>query len=367
MRKNKHRFFVIKTLAIIALAFYSLVDLSFGDRPTTSPPTSYSFIDIDIPTPEGELGFTSFGDINDGGDITGGFTSSILGPRGFLLSNEFKLTDIQCPGTINVEPNAEPKSINKHGEITGFCFTGRVSGFFRNKKGKLTVLDFPRANLTEAVGINDDGQVVGDYRDSGGRFHGFVWDDGRFLTFDVPFLDAVETAPAGINNVGQIVGFYFDNNVTESFPNGHAHGFLYDNGIFTSFDFPDATATLPADINDRGQIVGIYADTNMVAHSFLLDDGKFTTFDVSFSNVVATHVSGINNRGQIVGRYLESNPSDPVNPFPSHGFIATPETDPKSKSRLLVSKPNVFSKFQRRPQNVEELSKRFANWKRQLQ
>ena len=148
MRKNKHRFFVIKTLAIIALAFYSLVDLSFGDRPTTSPPTSYSFIDIDIPTPEGELGFTSFGDINDGGDITGGFTSSILGPRGFLLSNEFKLTDIQCPGTINVEPNAEPKSINKHGEITGFCFTGRVSGFFRNKKGKLTVLDFLRANLT---------------------------------------------------------------------------------------------------------------------------------------------------------------------------------------------------------------------------
>ena len=163
------------------------------------------------------------------------------------------------------------------------------------------------------------------------------------------------------------MGFYFDNNVTESFPNGHAHGFLYDNGIFTSFDFPDATATLPADINDRGQIVGNYADTNMVAHSFLLDDGKFTTFDVSFSNVVATHVSGINNRGQIVGRYLESNPSDPVNPFPSHGFIATPETDPKSKSRLLVSKPNVFSKFQRRPQNVEELSKRFANWKRQLQ
>jgi len=365
MGENKHRFFVIKTLAIIILALHSLVGLAFGDTSATQP-VSCSFISIDIPTPGGELGFTHLGDINEDGEITGGFTNSILGPRGFLLSNKFKLTDIQCPGTVNVEPNAEPQSINEHGEITGFCFTGRISGFFRNKKGKLTVLDFPRANLTEAVGINDDGQVVGDYRDSGGKFHGFFWDDGLFLTIDVPFPEATATTPNGINNVGQIVGFYFDNNATGSFPNGHVHGFLYDNGIFTSFDFPGALATLPADINDRGQIVGTYADTDLVGHSFLLENGKFTTFDVSFSNVVATQVSGINNRGQIVGRYLESNPGDLVNPFLSHGFIATPESESKSKSRLLVSKPNDFSNFQRWPQDIEELSKRFAKWARQL-
>jgi probable HAF family extracellular repeat protein len=109
---------------------------------------------------------------------------------------------------IDPQPNAVPKSINKRTEISGFCGTGgRIHGFFRSKKGQYTLLDFPRANLTEAVGINDDGQVVGDYRDSAGRFHGFFWDAGLFLTFDVPFPEATLTGPNGINNVGQIVGF----------------------------------------------------------------------------------------------------------------------------------------------------------------
>jgi hypothetical protein len=41
-----------------------------------------------------------------------------------------------------------------------------------HRDSKYTLLDFPGANLTEASGINDDDQVVGDYRDSSG-FHGF--------------------------------------------------------------------------------------------------------------------------------------------------------------------------------------------------
>src|SRR4029434_8926982 len=102
-------------------------------------------------------------------------------------------------------------------------------------------VDCPLATLPEAVCINDDVQVVGDYRDSAGRFHGFFWDAGLFLTVDVPFPEATTTAPSGINNVGQIVGFYVDNNISETFPNGHFHGFLYDNGVFSSFDVPGAS------------------------------------------------------------------------------------------------------------------------------
>ena len=150
-----------------------------------------------------------------------------------------------------------------------------------------------------------------------------------FLTIDVPFPGARLTAPSGINNIGQIVGFYFDNNVTESFPNGHVHGFLYNDAIFTSFDFPDAVSTLAFDINDNAQIVGVFSSdpTSSIARSFVLDDGTFTTFDVPFSGVVGTVVRGTNNEGQIVGRYLESNPDDLVNPFPSHGFIASPNVN----------------------------------------
>src|SRR5262249_53967347 len=317
-------------------------------------PVSYGFISIDIPNSDAELGFTSLADINNEGEVTGGFTNS--SGFGFLL-DRFRLTDIQCPGAVNALP-AQPQSINKHGEISGFCSTSSgLHGFFRDKKGKVTLLDFPRANLTEAAGINDDGQVVGDYRDSSGVFHGFFWDAGLFLTFDVPFREATSTGPNGINNVGQIVGFYDD-------ISGGRHGFLYDRGIFISFDFPGSRLTAPTDINDDGQIVGVYVADDDVLQSFLLENGRFTTISVPFPDVIFTDVSGINNRGQIVGRYLVNNPNqgDVFNPFLNHGFIATPESEQKSKSRLLVSKPNDISNLPRWPQDVEELGKGFAKW-----
>jgi probable HAF family extracellular repeat protein len=377
MRRSKHRFFVISALAIIILALHPLVGLAFEDT-SAKQPVSYSFISIDIPTPGGELGFTGLSDINNDGEITGGFANSILGPEGFLIDKRFRSIDIACPGATFTAP----QSINKHVEITGFCVTeNKIHGFVFHKKskdrkhdhsqivgdhrdGKYTILDFPGANLTEAVGINDDGQVVGDYSGSDGNFHGFFWDAGLFLTIDVPFPKAVVTGPNGINNVGQIVGFWDDDM-------GGRHGFLYDRGIFTSFDFPDSRLTAPTDINDQGQIVGVYVLDDGVLQSFLLENGRFMTIEVPFPDVIFSDISGINNRGQIVGRYLTNNPGDLVNPFVNHGFIATPESDHKSRSKKsrskpLASKANDSSSFHRWWQEVEGLSKHSAKWARQL-
>ena len=76
----------------------------------------------------------------------------------------------------------------KHGEIAGFAsvileritipeppfeirITG-IRGFFRDNKGRCTILNFPGARSTEAIGVNDDGIVVGDYADALGSFMG---------------------------------------------------------------------------------------------------------------------------------------------------------------------------------------------------
>src|SRR5215510_15741692 len=151
MRQNNHRGFVISALTIIVLTLQPVVALAFGDTSATQP-VSYSFISIDIPNSEGELGFTSLADINNEGEITGGFSNS--SGLGFLIDRQFKSTDIQCPGTVIVGLPAQPQSINKDAEISGFCSTSSgLHGFFRNKKGKVTLLDFPRATLTEALGI----------------------------------------------------------------------------------------------------------------------------------------------------------------------------------------------------------------------
>jgi uncharacterized membrane protein len=346
-RKNTWHLCVAGTLASLVLVLQPVIVL--GD--TLAPHASSSiFITVDIPTSDGQFGFTSLDDINDQGKIVGNF---VAGPHGFLLDEQSRFTDLQCPDALD---GTAAKSINTPGDIAGFCSTGgRVHGFVRDTRGKYTLLDFPRATLTEAIGINDDGQVVGDYRGSDGRFHGFFWDAGLFLTVDVPFPEATLTVPNAINNVGQIVGFYFDNNVTETFPNGQAHGFLYDNGFFSACDFPGANETIPLDMNDQGQIVGVYSDSNMVAHSFVLEEGKLSTFEIPFPGVVLTDVSGINNRGQIVGRFLQSNPDDIFNPFFNHGFIATPKSEPQSQSQLFVAKPQHAPNVKQWSAEVEDL------------
>jgi probable HAF family extracellular repeat protein len=61
----------------------------------------------------------------------------------------------------------------------------------------------------------------------------------------------VATTPDGINNLGQIVGGYMDS--------GHQlNGFLYSNAVFTTIDVPGALATSVRGINDEGEIVGTY-------------------------------------------------------------------------------------------------------------
>jgi probable HAF family extracellular repeat protein len=93
-----------------------------------------------------------------------------------------------------------------------------------------TTLDDPLANgLTFAQGINNAGQVVGWYQDSGGNDHSFLYTNGSYITFDDP-LATTGTFAQGINANGKIVGYYQNS--------GGTHGFLYTGGSFTPLDDP---------------------------------------------------------------------------------------------------------------------------------
>jgi len=115
-----------------------------------------------------------------------------------------------------------------------------------------------------ALGINDIGQVVGNFVDVNGdnvHRHGFLQNSkGDFTTFDVPGSDF--TIAQGINNTGQIVGFYADDDFS-------FHGFVLSNGVFTTVDVPDALETQIFSINAKGEIVGAYFDADGVQHGFL--------------------------------------------------------------------------------------------------
>ena len=113
-----------------------------------------------------------------------------------------------------------------------------------------STIDLPGAVETDPSGINDRGEIVGAIDDTQGATHGFFRDrKGRFTVIDVPGA-APFTSLFGINNRGEIVGQHLH-------PSGTVPGFLLSRAVFTTIDPPgDELATIVADINDRGQKVG---------------------------------------------------------------------------------------------------------------
>ena len=90
--------------------------------------------------------------------------------------------------------------------------------------GVLQTYDVPNSTLTTIWDINPGQEMVGTYKDSAGKQHGFVqYPDGSApITLDVPStppFNAVSSLAMGLNSGGAIIGQYTDTS-------GHTHGFL---------------------------------------------------------------------------------------------------------------------------------------------
>src|SRR5215510_1654211 len=90
----------------------------------------------------------------------------------------------------------------------------------------------PLGNATRWAGVNDTGQIVGNYTDATGT-HGFLESGGTYTSLDDPLAAGGATGgtfPSGINNAGQTVGSFHNANGT--------HGFLLSGGTYTTIDVP---------------------------------------------------------------------------------------------------------------------------------
>ena len=130
---------------------------------------------------------------------------------------------------------------------------------------------------------------------------GFLYSGGTYTTLSGP-PDSINTDPFGINDRGQIVGEY--NSLSDP---GSRSAFLYSGGAYTTLSVPNFSQ--PLGINNRGQIVGVYSGTNTGPSplGFLYSGGTYTTLS---TGSVFTVAQGINNRGQIVGGYSNITPED---------------------------------------------------------
>jgi len=157
-------------------------------------------------------------------------------------------------------------------------------------QGTYTQIDVPGAYSTSCSGINTAGDVIGNYVDTSGDYHGFLLSGGAYTTIDYP--SAQDTYLYGFNDAGQFVGW----------SNGDG-GYLYDSAIktFSSVKYPHAAETFPVGINNAGTIAG-WAD---VSHAQGVETG-FALVGSTYSRVAPPNasdvfVTGISASGRIVG------------------------------------------------------------------
>ena len=167
--------------------------------------------------------------------------------------------------------------------------------------GEVTTIDVPGAALTQPLGINGRGEVVGAYLEAmpspdpyayyeTGRLRGFVMRGRTFTPIDFP--GSVGTKVSGINDRGEMVGYYDTDT--------HGRGFALRDGRFTTIDPPGSLTSLPSGIDNRGRIVGGYLDPNGVnGRGFLWENGTYTTI-VAPGERTDTVAIATNDRGDIV-------------------------------------------------------------------
>jgi probable HAF family extracellular repeat protein len=219
-----------------------------------------------------------------------------------LLSKAFVTLD----NPLGVQ-GTDDNSINDNGKIVGdFTDSKGVDHGFIYKHGSFTTLDDPHGvNGTVLQGINANDKIVGDYFDSNSVEHGFVYKHGAFKTLDDP-LGTNGTVALGVSENGRVVGYYIDGSSND-------HGFLYSHGQFKTIDDSRGVQTHANGINANGKIVGNYTDGSGVEHGFFYKNGVFTTLDDSLG-INGTVALEINDNGKIVGYYLDSNNV-------KHGFL----------------------------------------------
>jgi len=157
--------------------------------------------------------------INNAGEAVGFYLDRSRHSHGFLYSiSTHKFVKIPLARSVNVTGTG----INNKNAVVGFfnTATGKVKSFYitQGATTRVHTLAFPGADLTQALGVNDHGEVVGAYT-IGPKTFGFTWTvAGHFHKINDPH-GAGTTVVNGVNNAGDLVGFYTSSN-------GSTHGML---------------------------------------------------------------------------------------------------------------------------------------------
>jgi probable HAF family extracellular repeat protein len=199
-----------------------------------------------------------------------------------------------------------------------------------------------------ASALNDNGQAVGLAGCITGNVYAVLWQHG--MPIDLGSLGGViGNLPSGLNNRGQVVG-------QSDLPGDTTHhAFLWQNGVMSDLgNLPGLPQSVSNGINNHGQVVGFSQDANgddSSSVAFLWQNGILTDLNTLIpadSPWFLMEALGINDRGQIAG-FMSNTLTGEV-----HGFLLTPvqgtESSPPAAQRSTSRRPLVVL-----PENVRQM------------
>lgn len=196
--------------------------------------------------------------INAAGDTSGIYVDATGANHGFTdIGGTFATVDNPASTVFN-----QALGINNSDETVGYyapTVTGSPGDVSYSQKGGVftTITGLPANFNNQAVGINSlaTPEIVGFYQPDAGLTTSFGYlDEGGTITTIDPF-GSTFTQALGVNDLGEIVGFYTD-------ASGVQHGYIDNGGVFTSFDPPGSASTTINGLNDKGDIVGFYTSAS---------------------------------------------------------------------------------------------------------
>jgi probable HAF family extracellular repeat protein len=322
------RIYVTATVALIGLIVPGVTAAS-AQRSQDSAPR-YQYVTVALP---GEKN-TAVADINDFGSYVGeGCNASCTKRRQFIASPQGKLTFLPAIPFANFSPSASyvPVGIDDRGDVDGQYTDpqGATHGYLLSADGAWTKIDDPLAADINGGGtvpesISADGSVIpGTYYDSNLMQHGFLYHDGTFTTYDVPgasgtvinFYQNGEFGGAYTSSNGASYPFYVTNN-----------GQLYTPGPPNPTN--DASAYFTA-VSADGTLFG-FEQSQSPMFGFAYANGKYTTItdphEVATTSLDGTEAVNANLEGVVVGDYTYT-PGTGTQAGYLHGYIAIPRPE----------------------------------------
>ena len=288
-----------------------------GSRPVSialvRPRTIPLYTATEIPIPGGLGGFVSItgAGINNKGEVTGTLTTVEGGPveagQSDLGGERFGSAFIYAGGTTNLIAFSRfsiGNAINQSGQVVGQTTLQALSipppqAFLYNySTNTTTTIDSVFGRQSDALGINDAGNVTGSLSTGTCTFPNIICNEGDTHAFiytgsglvDIGTLGGTYSEGTSINNLNQIVGV---SSVTSTGPN---HLFLYAQGQMHDLGAPSGESFLNAAINNHGEIIGSAGGASYIKQGLGFRKLSFLA-------------GALNDNGEIVGTKIVKNGS----------------------------------------------------------